>query len=281
MPRKSLIALIIMLLVSALAAAAAPSHPAIRTTATPSPTPTPIPAPEDAFPGEAVPLLMLTVFDPWNMVLGSDSPRFVLYDTGLVIYQRQNEEGDFEFVSVQLTPEEADALLTELAGTPDERQAFFALEPYYDQVMITDQPTSTLYLYDPAHGGYTVSVYGELNSRLPRDTSAREGTPEIFLTIFDNVITYRDSRADVWQPDFFEVVVWPYDTSSAVNWPSNFPDLDDPTTIERDNVYSLYLPIEDYQAFAQRVEGASAIRMNGQTWAFSVRYPFPHEYPVA
>src|SRR5947207_391514 len=36
------------------------------------------------------PVLVLVETDPWAMVLGSDSPRFALYENGLAIYRTQD-----------------------------------------------------------------------------------------------------------------------------------------------------------------------------------------------
>jgi hypothetical protein len=232
----------------------------------------------DTFPGTPTPLLMLTEFDPWNMVLGSDSPSFVLYDTGLVIVLSENASGEFEYVSVQLSPAERNELFESLAGDWEQRQTFFELESYYDLTLATDQPTSTIYLFDTFGGGHSVSVYGELHGN--DSIAGSESAPEAFLRLYDAISAYDAKFARPWLPDYFEVIVWEYDYSDPVDWPSDFPDLDDPATVERDSVYSLYIPIEDLSRFQSLVDDAVAIRMNGQTWAFSVRYPLPHEYNI-
>ena len=230
----------------------------------------------DTFPGVPTPLLLLTDSDPWNMVLGADSPSFALYDTGLIIYLSENSTGQYEYVSVQLTPAERNHLFGSLVGDWEQRRAFFDLESYYDLTLVTDQPTSTIYLFDMFDGGHTVSVYGDPHGNERFGDS--ETAPTAFLRLYDAINTYENEVARPWKPDYFEVIVWEYDYSDPVDWPSDFPDLDDPTTVERDSVYSIYVPIEDYETFRELAEAASALRIDGQTWAFSVRYPFPHEY---
>lgn len=55
------------------------------------------------------PLIVLVETDPWLMAIGSDSPRFALYDDGLVIYRHERE-----YRSVRLADEERRALLASI-----------------------------------------------------------------------------------------------------------------------------------------------------------------------
>src|SRR5687767_3175549 len=57
------------------------------------------------------PIVLLTIYNPWLMVIGSDAPTFALYDNGLVIYQRLGPADAPEFASVQLTADELKALI--------------------------------------------------------------------------------------------------------------------------------------------------------------------------
>lgn len=228
----------------------------------------------DTFAGEPTPLLMLTIFDPWNSVLGADSPRFVLYDNGQVIYMREND--GWEYATVQLTRTQADMLFEQLVGDWQAQREFFMLDDYYDHLLMTDQPSTTIYLFDPHTGGKSVGVYGNLET-----DEARDLTPDTFLDIYDQVLAYQSAEAETWLPDYFEVVVWEYEYSDPTRWPADFPDLNSPSTVKRDSVYSLYVPIEEYETFIELAEDASAFLINGETWAFSVRYPFPHEHPAS
>src|SRR5688572_23339230 len=76
---------------------------------------------------DASPLAMLTVYDPWAMVLGADSPVFVLYETGQVIYTRVNDDNDAEYWSALLDEDEVAELIEAL-----DIEAFWTLDDYYD-----------------------------------------------------------------------------------------------------------------------------------------------------
>ena len=47
---------------------------------------------QDDTPTEPRPLVVLLEFDPWQMVIGSDVPTFVLYDDGTIIYRNEAAE---------------------------------------------------------------------------------------------------------------------------------------------------------------------------------------------
>src|SRR3954454_8480988 len=53
--------------------------------------------------------------NPWLMVVGSDSPRFVLYEDGSIIYTKMRDRNRaVDFYSVQLTAEEHQQFLSSL-----------------------------------------------------------------------------------------------------------------------------------------------------------------------
>jgi hypothetical protein len=214
-------------------------------------------------------LVVLIEFDPWRMVLGSDSPTFAHYDDGTVIFIRNNMNGNPEYASIQLDPNDFEELHDSLRiGS-----SFYALEPYYDLLLPTDQPNNFIYAWDEERGMKAVGVYGDLRS----DSEARSLAPHTFLRIFDQLVSYQHPDAQTWYPDQFEVLVWPHERSDAVPWPEDWPDLNHPTTVQRNNLYSIYLPIEELEAFRELSEDASAFRINGQSFTFSVRYPLPDE----
>jgi hypothetical protein len=218
--------------------------------------------------------LMLKEFDPWRMVLGSDSPTFAAYDDGLIIFKRVKDNGDVAFASVQLPPEKLDTLLADFGVT----DAFYKLNDYYETVGKTDQPSSVITVIDERGATKQVSVYGSLR----QDEEARRNAPAAYLKAYDSIDQYDPAAAKTWLPEQFEVVLWAYDhASDAVNWPKDWPGLDDPTTIRRDEVYSLYVDMDQYERFQKLVKDGSALKLDGKTWAFTVRFPFPHEHQPA
>lgn len=263
-PRLSMIVLaVVLLLISSAALQAAPSTNAILRTATVAPSPTPIGAPR--------PLVLLTVYNPWLMVIGADEPTFALYDNGLVIYQRIGPADAPEFASVQLTSAELAALLAQLKIDED----LYALDANKDYYTKTDQPTTVIRLSDPVLGDKRISIYGDLYN----DSEAREmAAPKRLIDLFDTLVKYYHPKAETWLPDHFEVMLWPYDTNDSTAWPANWPALSDPTTVKRESIYSLYVDIKEYDRYVQLKQSANALRLDGKNWAFSARFPFPHEW---
>jgi hypothetical protein len=50
------------------------------------------------------PLVLLTEYNPWAMVIGSDSPTFALYGNGTVIWRAEGRSG--KYMTVALAPSE-------------------------------------------------------------------------------------------------------------------------------------------------------------------------------
>jgi len=264
----TILSIMLILLTTLAATFAAPITPDMAITMTPPP-PSPTPANE-----QPQPLVMLTIYDPWRMVIGSDEPAFVLYDNGLVIYQRIGPADALEFVSVQLTNTELADLKADLNINAD-LYALKADDTYYPK---TDQPSNVIWLNDPQLGEKMVSIYGDLWN----DEEARQlAAPQPLIDLFDKLVAYSHPDAQTWLPQQFEVILWPYDTSDAVAWPAGWPDLDDPTTIKRDSVYSLYISFDQYDRYLELRSTANAVRLDGQNWSFSMRFPLPHEHQPA
>lgn len=212
---------------------------------------------------EDLPLLVWLEYDPWSMVIGADSPRFVLYRSGLVIYW--TDEG---YQSVQLDEDE----LAEFLDAVGSMDVFFELDEYYDLVLKTDQPTHVLHVWQEAEH-HQVGVYGDL----AQDKEVRDQVPTIYLDLYELIVDFSHSDATAWQPEQFEIILWEYETSDAVNWADDWPDFDDEHTVVRESVTSIYLDEAQFEEFQQVVHQQSAVRLAGQTWAFSWRLPFPQE----
>ncbi|MBA3873936.1 MAG: hypothetical protein H0X30_32795 [Anaerolineae bacterium] len=256
------ISLLLMLLMAVTLVIATPLSANPPKTSIPTPSTTPNPP--------LKPIVLLTVYNPWLMVIGSDEPTFALYDNGLVIYQRKNASGDFEFASVQLTSAELKTLKAQLKIDKD-LYALDADSTYYPK---TDQPTNVIKLSDPVLGDKTISIYGDLYS----DQDARQNAaPKRLIDLFDTLTSYTNSTAQTWLPTKFEVMLWAYDTTDAVAWPTDWPTLTDPTTVKRDSLYSLYVDIKQYDRYLSLRQKANAVRLDGKNWAFSARFPLPHE----
>lgn len=226
-----------------------------RITATPSVTPQKGP----------MPVFVWLVFDPWKMVLGSDSPRLVLYDDHQIIYFNEDDE---TYLSARLSDTESAEFVAALAD-------FSTLDESYEASGWTDQPSHRMFFWQDGDMK-SVYVYGD-----PSLDDVRENLPETFLHIYDTVAGYENPDAKSWLPEYIEVMIWPYDTSArdAAQWPADWPGLDDPTTVERyNNLYSLYLSSEKFEDFTTLMKKSSGVAViGGQTWAVSYRFPFPQE----
>ncbi|MBV8976358.1 MAG: hypothetical protein JOZ13_03180 [Alphaproteobacteria bacterium] len=212
------------------------------------------------------PVLVLVETNPWAMVLGSDSPRFVLYDNGLAIYQA--EDG---LRQIQLDKRSvADLRSAVNVG------ALACLEKHYSTSSWTDQSSEILFF---GRGGKLsrISVYGPI----PDD---REGTalPLPLVRAYQRLAKFDEPKARPWMPDFIEVMVWPYDYAPepSIVWPSNWPGLDDARTVKHRELYSILLPSKYYQelrAFLSTRHEKGAVEIGGKKWAASYRFPFPQE----
>ena len=226
--------------------------------------------------GGRVPIALVYDFDPWGMVLGSDSPSFALYADGLVIFARRAQDGKHEYASVVLSEQERDALVSSLPI-----KQFFGLEKHYETTQITDQVTTSVTLRD-GDQLKSVSVYGGLRRT---DNDRKEGAPAAFIEIYEKLKGFQSDRAAKWMPEKVEMMIWSYDNAGdAMPWPKNWPDTKHPETKKRgdgqDNIaYSIYLSEVQYETLRKRVERDSerAVLINGRKWAFSFRFPFPNE----
>ncbi len=258
------LSILLMLSISIAATFAAPpqSSRLLTTFLPPSPTPDNQPL---------KPIVLLTIYNPWLMVIGSDEPTFALYDNGLVIYQRTIAKNKAEFASIQLTTDEFKALKTKLKID----KGLYTLDADETYFPKTDQPTNVIRLFDPILGDKTISIYGDLFS----DSDARQNAaPTRLIDLFDTLTSYSHPEAETWLPDHFEVILWSYDTADAVSWPSDWPTLTNPTTIKRDSVYSIYVDIKDYDRYIKLRKTANAVRLDGKNFAFAARFPLPHEH---
>lgn len=208
------------------------------------------------------PLAILVEQNPWLEVIGSDSPSFVLYEDGFLIYRKYKAE----LVAVQLTEEELKNLLNRLSIGQD----FYNLNDYYDSdVKITDQPTTTIYV-TIGDKKKRVSVYGR-----------GEKDPTPFWDLYDKLVSYDNQRARPWLPEKIEVMVWPFEYSQLepLPWPENWPDIQSPETKKRsDDQYSIYLDVKYFEDLKKLpLKNGQAVLINGKKWAISYRLPFPHE----
>jgi hypothetical protein len=222
---------------------------------------------------ERKPVVLLYEYNPWAMVLGSDSPTFALYDDGLLIFAQSNGEGRAEYVSLVLSEKE---LADFIAALPVKQ--FYELRLDYELDSMTDQPTNVITVWNKEIWK-AVRVYGNLQR------AEREGDPRAFIEIYRKLKSYRDARAARWMPEKVELLIWPFENAGTpLHWPKNWPDTAHPTTKQRgsgkDSInYSIYLTPSQFESLKAQAQskGADALLINKRKWAFSFRFPFPNE----
>src|SRR6266704_1063713 len=220
-------------------------------------------------PGTSHPLIMLTEYNPWAMVVGSDTPSFALYDDGTLIYWGERNKTK-QYLSVHLSGEETMAFLKSIQ--PDE---LGKIQESYELTEATDQPTNVLICWTPgSSGSKKISVYGR-----PRALDSRpQALPEVLWNALKLLQSYDSPKATPWVPDYVEVMVWPYDyAKESIDWPAGLPDLHDPNTVRHNDLYSIFVAsshLEEIKAFLARRGPKQAVKLNNKKWAMSVRLPF-------
>jgi len=217
------------------------------------------------------PLVILIETNPWLMVIGSDVPTIVIYESGNVVYKRI-EKGKMEYYSVKLDSLQTDQLISDLGITEN----FLDLPEYINASDWTDQPTNELILnYDTA---IVRKVYGNLRD----DNEDRKRTPTEFLTVYDNLIKYKSENEEHWLPDYIEIMLtdYSYSPEKPIKWPKEWPDLNNETTISRNEfLYSVYIPKSEFQKFTElrsKLKKKQAVELNGKKFSVSYRLPFPN-----
>lgn len=212
-------------------------------------------------------LISLYEYNPWKMVVGSDSPTFILYKDGTAIFwNAERKEYQYTKLNKASVQKEVDGLV-DLAK----------LESNYSLSRWTDQPTQVLSIRI-GNNLKKISIYGNLR----KQEEVREKAPDLFLSKYDYFIDYSASEAKTWKPKFVEVMIWPYEYApdKSIVWPKNWPDINSESTRKRRDSYSIYLPyseLEDFKVFIATKNGKGAVEINGKKWAVSTRIPFPHE----
>lgn len=214
----------------------------------------------------AEPLLVLVEYDPWAMVIGSDTPKLALYDDGVVIYR--NAAGHY---AARLGPDELETFRASLRP-----EALRRLAGSYTVSDATDQPTTDLLLRTGSTYAH-VSVYGALGS-----AEARSAIPSEILDAYERVTAFERRDAVPWLPEAVEVMIWPYEYApdESIIWPTDWPGINHADTRQRGDSYSLYIPASDYprlRDFLRTRRERGAVLIDGKKWIVQVRLPFPKE----
>lgn len=217
------------------------------------------------------PVVMLTEFNPWAMVIGSDSPTFVLYENGTVIYLK-----DGRYVSARLSQAEVEVFVRGLA-----LDALSRLQDKYIIIHATDQPTTVLLVRPDDRNYKKISVYGSIQS-LKAEPAERLPLPDELTHALRQVLNYDNANSSAWMPEYIEVMIWPFEYAKgkAADWPTKWPGIADSKTVRRRDTYSIFIPAsqnEEIREFISHLKPTQAVRIDNKKWAISTRFPFPHE----
>lgn len=218
------------------------------------------------------PELLLFERNPWLMIIGSDSPVFAHYSSGITIYWDESEDKGL-YKIVKLETKEKKDLLRKL-------KSLHGLKKNYSTTDWSDQTTAELH-FKKEEEMKVISVYGPIKE----SAKARKKAPNEFLIIFDYLVSFKHPEATKWAPKFFEVMVWPYEYApdKSIVWPSSWPDTKSESTKTRGDSFSIFLPYvqkDEFFRFIKTRNKRGAVLINGKKWAVAARIPFPHEIPV-
>ena len=138
------------------------------------------------------PLVVLTITNPWLMIIGSDVPTFAMYENGQIIY-KVFESKNLKLYEVTIAKEELKKVIQSLSIS----DTIYKLHNNIRASTSTDQPSNDLILnFDSTR---IISVYGDLQGNV----ESRNKTPKAFLTVYDKIKKYKNDSAKEWLPNNF------------------------------------------------------------------------------
>ena len=215
------------------------------------------------------PVVVLVERNPWLMVIGSDAPTFVLYETGHAIYKRTDDK-QVKVYQVKLDHDATKKLIDNLGLS----NGFYNLPEYIRASSATDQPTNSIFVN--LQKRKEVTVYGNLRRNI---AGVDTPPPAAFLRVYATLANFSHPAETKWQPQTLEVMLWDYSYApNSIDWPKEFPDLKAATTVRRGDSYSVFLESSQFEAFEkfyQSIGKKTAVKINGKKMAVSYRFPFP------
>ena len=204
------------------------------------------------------PELVLAVRDPFSPSYDVEETTFAFYRNGTVIYR----DGD-ELRETQLAGDDLRAARRALAP-PEE---FFGIDGYADSSVARDARSIIIVAW---RKGKPRAVAVE--------NDPTQG-PEPFQDLYERIIAFRAEFAPAWQPTRYELLLRPfkYNASSVPPWPRGWPTTNSADARRIGEVVRVVLSATQQRAFLKRYASAPALVIEGQTWAFVLRTPFPTE----
>lgn len=239
---------------------------------------------------ELVPIFVFTYLSPWKMAYGSDTPQFVLYQDGTVIYVKYTEKDNPYsgiYLTARLSPEEVSQIMKKI--NPDD---FFSFNerytPDFSESVSSDLPQRLLVLRKSDGTYKSVSLLGGFGGREYKKGISVENVPKDLAELIKFADSFDTAKSEGWQSEYYEVIIEPSDDESKkiVKWSKKLPDLTDPKTIKHKEFgrYSLFIPktqIVEFEKiwykYNRKSRDEMAVLINNQKWDIEVRTPFPSE----
>lgn len=232
---------------------------------------------------EPKPILVVLQQDAWIAVIGSDSPSFVLYDDGTIIYRplRATAEKPYVYRMVANASKTAGALLD---FDPDAMKDEYVLTDASDQMStVIWTPRKRIWIYGNwrrVHDPEGDAPWWKSFWTAPRSPNL----PRELERTLSRIEHLRAHPGKPWLPKKIEVMFWPYENAPqwSIVWPSRWPSLSAPDTWIHgsDLFYSVYVPSTDYdelRKFLGMGERHGAILVDGHKMSAMTRIPFPAE----
>lgn len=218
------------------------------------------------------PIIVLIETNPWLMVIGSDVPSFALYENGQIIY-RKLVDRKYKYFEIKNDTAKTEQIIKSFGIT----DSLMKQPDFIEASSWTDQPTNIMILnFDTIR---QISVYGSL--QYP-ESDARKKTPASFLSVYDNILKYKDNDAVEWIPDTIEVMAtkFSYSREKPLQWNKEWSDINSPTTVKRgDDLYSIYIDkryFKDLITLIKNMNPKQAVEINGGKYSLTYRLPFPN-----
>ena len=222
-----------------------PSTAAPTTTLPPKPTGPP-------------PELVLTIRDPFRGPVPKEETQFALYRNGSILFRDGNDIREASLVGAELA-----AARRALAPKPD----FWILDGFYESQTAADSRSVLISAWQ-AKRHRTVSVADDPLLG-----------PDAFVDLYERIVAYRPALAPVWEPPRYELLLapFPFDKKTLPAWPRGWPTTNSVAARRIGLVVKVQLSPAQATLFRSKFAQFPAVLIEGKTWAYALRVPFPTE----
>ncbi|MDO8303973.1 MAG: hypothetical protein Q7T18_12105 [Sedimentisphaerales bacterium] len=223
------------------------------------------------------PVVVLMQTNPWLMVIGSDTPMTAIYEDGQVIYLNRERNKKTAYLHKVLGHADFEKIKQKIISFGD----FVDVKKDYTLSDATDQPETLIYMnFDKIN--VVTRVYGlNVDSRRPLAKNT-VSLPQSVRKLHEYLTHLEFTATQKWEPNYTEVMVWPYEYAEGepLHWPKDWPNLDSPNTLKRNDSYSIFVPgtnAEKLRNFLEELKEKQAVEIGGKKWSVGFRPVFPSE----